>query len=335
MPAAEKEERDLSSNAMAEPAVQPSFLTAENTTATPALYSGNQPPFSQTIGQNKTQNTIQKQDLGEKEEVVLPMSETCEGSEDITALVKRLKNDGPAIIDGLALTDEQKTVKKYILEVVLNDEGAFSVDNFTFLACDKINLPQLANTSDLNEDETEKSSSGFSGYASENDKEIGMLKTFKAAIESFLASGNLSALLRVLKLIAHEVRHLNLTDLPAITDTDIQPGVVTDNAIVKAGYYVEEILVNAEEIAVHHRFNSQDGEENEYKVPLDLSKEIRGYWVKIGYLVTAQKATELKEYIILQLNDRYHNQGKRNTMTRGVLNAMERGNWRFSATPTP
>gem|GEM_PF-1353909 len=263
--------------------------------------------LTHTIQQNGA-NAIQKNSKKKSEEK-LPV---CEGKEDISELVKKLKSKAITAIDSSSLSNTEKDAKKLTVNAILQDEGIFSVSVTKFYACDKINLPALSGAG----------GNGFNGYSDASTNEMGGLKSFKKDIKKVLAKGNLDALLTVLKLIGHEKRHLTLSGMPTIEDSDILPGNTESNAVELSSYLVEEILVNAEEIAINHRY-----ENGNYVVPLSLSAEIRRYWRKIENMVTPTKALELKKYITKELETRYSSKNRANAISRGILNAMERGNW--------
>ncbi|GAA3630088.1 eCIS core domain-containing protein [Flavivirga jejuensis] len=240
-------------------------------------------------------------------------SQTCEGKEDISDLFKMLAKDANTIIDGAEdLSTDEKKAKKSAVTRVLSPEGVFSTQTTTFFACDKINLPGLDGASE----------NGFNGYSDEQSNEIGMLKNFKADIAGFVSNKDMDALLRVLKLVAHEKTHMNIKGAPIVAPTDLQEGS-PENAAALSSYYVEEILVNAEEIVVNYYFTSGD-----YDVPHSLSKEIHDYWKKITAMLTLEKAEEMKQFIVKYLEQKYSSKNKENAISIGIINAMERGNWR-------
>ena len=252
----------------------------------------------------------------EKKKVSLPKPKTCEGKEDITELVKKLVAKAPGIIDKSSLSTQEKEMKKKVVQFTFANEGIFSLNTFKFLACDKINLPHLSGVSGMG------ANASFGGYSSTVDKEIAGVKSFKYNIEDFLKNGDMDSLLQVVKLVAHEVRHLTLSGVPGVAAADTRSGKINSNEVELAQYLVEEILVNAEEIAVNYRF--QNGK---YAVPLETSYEIHRYWNQIKRIVNDKKIAEMRQFIIQELNKRYSLTNRSNALTVGILNAMERGNW--------
>ncbi|MEZ4858747.1 MAG: DUF4157 domain-containing protein [Flavobacteriaceae bacterium] len=241
--------------------------------------------------------------------------ETCEGKEDISVIIRQLKSKAIEIIDNSSLSNDDKAAKKQTVEVVFTNEGVFSINKTKFVACDKINIPQLSGAG----------GNGFSGYSSKDDNEIGGLKSFKEDANKVLNNKDLDALLRVITLLSHEKRHLTISGMPTVDKSDVQQGSTETNPIELSTYLVEEILVNAEEIAINHRFSN-----GEYSVPIPISSEIHRYWKRILSILTPQKAEEMKQYIIKELETRYSSKDASNAISIGILNAMERGNWNFN-----
>ncbi len=144
--------------------------------------------------------------------------------------------------------------------------------------------------------------------------------TWQLALD-FRSNGDIFFLTEFFQTIAHEKRHATLGATVRISTASLRPGQLTLD-LVQAQYRVEEIIANAEEIAVGKRMMDN------FAVPIVMQQNIRKHWAIIESRVNTTESARLRALIIQQLRNRY---GFLNTcdnpITVGVVMCMETSNW--------
>lgn len=250
----------------------------------------------------------------------VPRSPACKDGEDITELMRELVEKGPGIIEKQRFPEEEEKIKLKVFKWVFQEEGIFHYLRMNFSACAQIEIPELEDARPAGDTAADKKS--FSGYSNSRFSEIGGLNELKKNIELFLNNHYMEALLKVLKLVAHEKRHLTLWGAPFIDESDLNPGNGVKNPIEVSRYLIEEILVNAEEIDVHLNFKNGD-----YKIPNELILQLQDYWKRIKKIVSPEKAKEIRTHIRYQLMTRHRSKKYNNLIAYGVLHSMDTGIW--------
>jgi hypothetical protein len=241
----------------------------------------------------------------------LPPVVRCVDEVDITTEFRTFITTAQQRISSITtLSDERKTQINDVIQSIASAEGGVNISNFTVLSCSRINNP-LAMPGE--------------SVGAEVDATARILRlstsTWDQAAE-FLSSNSIAELTAFFQTIAHEKRHATLGSTVQVAPTDLQPGFTQADAD-QAAYRTEEILVNAEEIAIGKRMRG-----DRYSVPVSLQQQIRRHWSMVEARVTDAERTRLRNLIITQLRNRYvAGGGCDHAITLGVVSCMEHGQW--------
>jgi lysozyme family protein len=240
-----------------------------------------------------------------------PVVSQCVGQTDITQAFRRFLNDVPALVQAssqIAKADKPGIIA--MVQAVIAIENSVDITGFTVLTCTQIINPLLA---------------GLKGGArAEIDVASNTLKLKTDVWQNeadFRSSGDPYFLTDFFQVIAHEKRHATLGSTVVVSTASLRPGSFTSDAW-QAQYRVEEILANAEELAIGKRLLSG------FTVSVVMQQKIRNHWVMIDARVTTAELARLRALIIQQLRNRYGFTGTcDNPITVGVLMSMENGSW--------
>ena len=237
----------------------------------------------------------------------LPAVPTLSREEAVESLISRLERTTPTP----QLMNSANAMMARVTLEVLTDAPRFAFDTVRFFVCDRINLPELQITPGQR----------FGGLVDQNQTPIQVYyeRSFQANLESFLEADDLTALRSVMELIAHEKRHVTLQGVPGITvpSTSLQAGA-EQNVV---NYYIEELLVTAEEIKVNALFNPQ------YVISASLQYFIRRYWRFIEQSVDAAELERIRGTIQNLLRTRYGRGDCDNAISTGMLSSMSFEQW--------
>jgi hypothetical protein len=229
------------------------------------------------------------------------------GEEPVEELLRRLQSTAPP---PQLISPANANIAQVALEV-LSDDSGFAFDTIRFFVCDRINLPELEITPGQR----------FAGYVDPNQTPLQIYyeRRFQNNLQSFLESDDLSALRSALILIAHEKRHVTLKSVPGITASSESLREGAEQDVVN--YYIEELLVTAEEIMVD--FLSDPG----HVVSLDRQHAIRRFWRFIEESVDEPESERVRVVIQNELRSRYGGGNCDNAISTGMLTAMSFGQW--------
>jgi peptidoglycan hydrolase-like protein with peptidoglycan-binding domain len=244
--------------------------------------------------------------------VVAPPTSHCTDAADITAAFRKFLADAPVIVmKSRKIATSIKPEIIAMLNAITAVENGVDINKLNVTTCTKIINPLLAG-------------SGGSALAEIHMPTNTMRLTsevFQYATD-FVATEGLDKLSNFFKTIAHEKRHATLgaTVLVSPAAAYNKSSAISDAA--KAQYRTEEILANAEEIAVGKRLLPG------YTVNEPTQQLIRKHWVIVEGMVNTTEVARLRNLIIQQLRNRYGFANKCDTaMTVGILMCMERGEW--------
>jgi hypothetical protein len=235
--------------------------------------------------------------------------------EAVERLISRLESTTPPP----QLISPANATMAWITLDVLSDAPRFAFDTVCFSVCDRINLPELQIAPGQR----------FGGFVDINQTSIHVYyeRSFQTNLESFLEADDLTALRSVLALIAHEKRHVTLQGVPGITvpSTRLQEGAERG----QVNYYIEELLVTAEEIKVNTLSDqySVSVDLPQYSVSVDLQHAIRRWWRFIEQSVDAAELERVRGRIQDVLRTRYGSGNCDNAISTGMLSAMSFGQW--------
>jgi len=223
------------------------------------------------------------------------------------SLIDRLNN--PATPPQLS-NPSHANLARISLEALI-DTTDFVFNTVNFFVCDSINMPELA----IREGQQ------FGGFVDTNQTPIAVYypTSFETHLDNFMQNDDLDALRSAIELISHEKRHVDLASTPDITvpESSLEEGADQN----RVNYYIEELLVTAEEIRVQYAMNPQ------YVVPAAMQYQIREFWRYIERSVNATEAQRIRNRIQEILRDRYGSGTCDNAISTGMLCSMSFEQW--------
>jgi hypothetical protein len=241
-----------------------------------------------------------------------PPVSNCVNPQDITPAFRKFLTDVVVIItNSKKIAASLKPGIIAMIKAISSVENGIDITKMQVTSCSKIINPLLV---------------GTAGTAlAEIDVTNNLLRLTESVWQNaadFTATEDLYTLSEFFKTIAHEKRHATLGTTVRVSPTTVfNQGTAYFDA-VRAQYRVEEILANAEEIAVAKRILPG------YTVSSTVSQLIRRHWVIVEGAVNATELARLRSLIIQQLRTRYGFANNCDTaMTVGILMSMEIAEW--------
>jgi len=197
-----------------------------------------------------------------------------------------------------------------MIQAVIQTERLVDITTLTVLTCTTISNPLLAGT-------------GLNARAQMNVGTNTLLLTpgVWQNVADFRSTGDPNFLTDLFQVIAHEKRHATLASLIIVDKSVLRPGLSQWDAD-RAQYWTEEILANAEEIAIGKRLLPG------YTVSTVSQQMIRQHWVRVDSTVVPAESTRLRNLVIQFLRTRYGFTGNcDNAITVGVVMCMENARW--------